>query len=293
MSINTCLKLINIKLLSVLFLFFLYNLSINCSAIYYNFEDGDPPEIKGDWSPDYTRYKSGICSMKSKDIERTNISSMCMGIEGPATISFWWSLYNSCDNGKLNFFVDDGPEGRKYNPNNPNESYPICDNQTHIISWCYERTKYQPSSGSAWVDDICITKCDINFVLYPENHSFMDRFIDIKVNTNFEVYNISLELIVPNDIDLLDVSTAGFFEGVNWMRDGNLVTISQTNAIGCRSGNIKFKTNVTTDNGIYDVFVRNIEIRGVVEKCNPKVKHYWRISKGIDGYISANSMELL
>jgi len=286
-----------IKMFCVLFVFILaiHFSSCCCDCKCYDFEEMYINELNGNWHLDLNKAHShsGNNSMKSADMRYAGTSSMFMSVTGPATVCFWWDLYNPCDGGSLRFVDEMDDKTKLYDPNRKLECYPIQDENCHKLIWIYNRTRAPPYSGAAWVDDICITKSDADFRVFPLN-STPTKHVIIDVTSNFDVSYATLEMTMPEEICFRQTMFTGFFAGANCDQNEGHVVISQfNNSNWYHKSTIHLVITNMTTSGPCAVSIEKIVLNGNREQSRPKIKHYWMLNKN-PGQISiiAERMDL-
>lgn len=151
----------SIKLLClfVIFAYFMILGSANTSGseLLNNYAWNDCGGIN--WYPDLSIGHNSTSSLRSGTIENTGISRLCMKVNGPSEIGFWWktdaNYYRGV--GQFSFFVDGI---RKYMCDSRDweyKSYSLRGNDSYTLTWEFVKFKtYPKNTGAGWIDGISV-----------------------------------------------------------------------------------------------------------------------------------------
>lgn len=133
------------------------------------------------WLQDFSTGYPNSPSLRSGPIGNVGVSSICMDVVGPTSISFWWNKSTDSKNiGEFYFLVD----GEIKFPCNSIKwtyaSYTLDDKKNHTIEWRFRKFKSYPEyAGYGLIDDLCLS-----------NNQHLKQ-AELELNRNSNITNLS------------------------------------------------------------------------------------------------------
>ena len=223
----------------------LISLSSFCSDIeFYDFEDGTCPDFNGNYQ--LLKVENNNC-VKIGGLSSENQIKLVLDTD--ASISFRWSHNLDNNNGYFYFLA-------------PGIQNPIkCCSMKGISVW--ESRSFEVSRGETkwlltsfddigYLDDLKIKYkgCHVtDFNINPlDSELFNTKDVYIKLNYDGNdryVNNAQLDLIIPPEINISNISTNGFFNNARTTRNnGNIVSFNQSDSVEKTSAEIFFTIEI-------------------------------------------------
>lgn len=112
------------------------------------------------WQPDTSDGYPSPPSLKSASMDSIGVSSICLKVDGPTEVGFWWKVDETPSRvGKLSFYVDEASEPMYVcnSKNWTNHTISLRSEDEHILKWEFNQTKsYKMYPGIGWIDWIVV-----------------------------------------------------------------------------------------------------------------------------------------
>lgn len=126
--------------------------SLNATNLTWN-TGGDVP-----WFPETSITHDGVAALQSGAIGANQQSALQTTVNGPGTLSFWWSVSSETDNDYVSFSLDGVEQSRISGAVNWQPQIYYLTQGTHTLLWDYSKNAtVNGGSDAAWLDQVSYT----------------------------------------------------------------------------------------------------------------------------------------